>query len=306
MMHMNRILLLNKPLGISSNAAMQRARRYFNRCKAGHGGSLDPLATGMLPIAFGHATRLCGRMLESDKEYRVLMVLGARTMTGDAEGDVVERKSVPEAVGAKIERVLPDFSGEITQRPPVYSAIKHQGQPLYKLARQGKPVQPPLRRVRIYAIRLVEADHCSATLVVRCSKGTYIRSLVEDIAVAIGSCAYVGALHRTYVAPFSQYPMVSFDELEAQASIGGLDALRLMCQPMDVALHGFPRIRLSQEQARCFRHGQRIQLDPFNLEGGDGTIPLCHVVDWEEATLGLGNVDEAQVLRVERLLCTAG
>jgi len=207
--------LLDKPLGLSSNAAVQRVRRAFGRVKAGHTGSLDPLATGMLPVCLGEATKVAGYLLEGDKCYSFTACFGARTATGDLEGEVVERAGIPADLSQAIERVLPRFRGELEQVPPMYSAIKQGGQPLYRLARQGIEVQRPVRRVCIRSLQLGEVRAAEADFTVVCSKGTYVRTLAEDIAVALGSLAHLGRLRRLWSEPFKEKPLVELARLEA-------------------------------------------------------------------------------------------
>jgi tRNA pseudouridine55 synthase len=212
------ILLLDKPSGISSNDALQRAKRVFRAAKAGHTGSLDPLATGVLPLCFGEATKLCGVLLESDKRYRATAKLGERTDTGDSEGRVVECSDLAGFDRAALMAVLPGFTGVISQIPPMYSALKHQGQPLYALAREGIEIERKAREVTIFELNLVEFDGDRLVLDVRCSKGTYIRTLIEDIARAAGQCAHLIALRRTMVVPFEGEKLISFEQLDANAA----------------------------------------------------------------------------------------
>src|SRR5690606_29126043 len=195
------ILLLDKPRGMSSNAAVQRVRRAFGREKAGHTGSLDPLATGMLPICLGEATKVAGYLPEGDKEYLFTAQFGARTATGDTEGEVIERCEVPDDLHAALLAAIPGYLGTIDQVPPMYSALKRDGQPLYRLARQGLEVERAARQVRILKLELLAVHGAAADFRVRCSKGTYVRTLAEDLAQSMGSCAHLTALRRTAVTP---------------------------------------------------------------------------------------------------------
>jgi tRNA pseudouridine55 synthase len=247
----NGILLLDKPQGISSNSAVQRVRRYFGRPKAGHTGSLDPLATGMLPVCLGEATKVAGYLLEGDKEYEFTALFGARTATGDLEGEVVERCDVPADLRAAIDAVLPLFRGAIRQVPPMYSALKRDGQPLYKLARQGVEVERESRSLVIHSLEVLAVDGSAASFRVRCSKGTYVRTLAEDMARAAGSCAHLGMLRRTAVEPFPSQRMVTFEQLEADAS-----AVTLL--PADAALPQLPAIELPEDETRRLRLGQTV------------------------------------------------
>lgn len=258
------VLLLDKPIGISSNHALQRVRRLFQAAKAGHTGSLDPLATGMLPICFGAATRLSGLLLDAHKEYRVAATVGIATTTGDAEGEViVDRSAEPAPDEAELGPVLERFHGEIAQVPPMYSALKHGGVPLYRLARAGQEVERAERHVVIEQIELVRYAPPTLELRVRCSKGTYIRTLVEDIAKALGTVAHVAALHRLLVAPFTASdPMHTLPELEAVAAAGGLPTLDALLLPAARTLEGWTRVAVTPEEARRLAHGQDLPAQP--------------------------------------------
>jgi tRNA pseudouridine55 synthase len=246
------ILLLDKPRGLSSNAAVQRVRRAFKRVKAGHTGSLDPLATGMLPVCLGEATKVAGYLLEGDKEYEFTMRLGERTATGDLEGEVVERGPIPADPQAQILHLLPTFIGPIQQVPPMYSALKRDGQPLYRLARQGIEVEREARTITIHALELLGVAGAEAALRVRCSKGTYVRTLAEDLARALGSCAHLTALRRTAVAPFPADTLVSMEALEADPAAAPL-------LPADAALPQLPEAQLDTALMQRLRQGQAVQ-----------------------------------------------
>ena len=196
------ILLLDKPLGISSNSALQKVKRLFNAKKAGHTGSLDPLASGVLPICFGQASKVTAFLLDSDKRYRCTAQLGVTTTTGDKEGDELELRKVTPFTKDDIEKVLIDYRGAIEQIPPMYSALKHNGQPLYKLARQGIEIERKVRYVNIHELTLIDFNEDSITLDVHCSKGTYIRTLAQDIGESMGFGAHLSMLRRTEVSPF--------------------------------------------------------------------------------------------------------
>ncbi|HUP91960.1 MAG TPA: tRNA pseudouridine(55) synthase TruB [Solimonas sp.] len=251
------ILLYDKPLGLSSNQALQQVKRLFRADKAGHTGSLDPLATGMLPICFGAATRLCGYLLDSSKRYRAWVQLGARTATGDAEGEVIERSDPGLATRAALEAVLPRFVGPITQVPPMYSALKHEGERLYALARQGIEVERAARMVEIHELRVENFAGGAFELEVHCSKGTYIRTLAEDLARAAGQCAHLAGLRRLEVAPFHGRDMVGRERLQHAAgeSEPALDRLLL---PAAAALAGWPQIAVDSDRARRLAHGQTV------------------------------------------------
>lgn len=208
------ILLLDKPMGITSNAALQQVKRLFNACKAGHTGSLDPLATGVLPLCFGEATKFSQFLLDADKHYRARVRLGVTTDSGDADGKVLETKPVPEITDEALEQALDNYRGEITQVPSMFSALKVDGQPLYKLARQGVEVEREARPVTIYELEVQDRSGDELTLDVRCSKGTYVRTLAEDIGRELGCGAHVAGLRRLAAGPFKIEETVSIQQLE--------------------------------------------------------------------------------------------
>jgi len=218
------ILLFDKPLGLSSNAALQQIRLLFGARKAGHAGSLDPLASGLLPICFGQATKVCGRLLDASKTYRVEVQLGARTESLDLETEVVERAPVPPLNLAKVDVVLASFTGEQEQVPPMHSALKHQGQRLYELARRGETVERPARRIVIHSIDRVGLQGERLQFDVRCSKGTYIRSLAADIAQRLGTLGYLAGLRRLSVDPFDGHAMHTLAELQALQMSGSIQS----------------------------------------------------------------------------------
>jgi len=236
------ILLLNKALGASSNAVLQQAKTLYQAQKAGHTGSLDPLATGMLPICFGEATKVSGLLLDANKRYRTVAQLGATTSTGDAEGEIISEMPVLPAVFEQLDDVLKRFTGKISQVPPMHSALKKDGQPLYALARQGITIDRPAREVHIYRLMLIEQTDDTITLDVECSKGTYIRSLVEDIGKALGCGAYVKVLHRTAVEPFTDYPMYNIEDVENSDVMDGI------LLPIDATLRMYAAVYFSSSQ----------------------------------------------------------
>jgi tRNA pseudouridine55 synthase len=209
----NGILLLDKPVGITSNAALQKVKKLFAAKKAGHGGSLDPLATGVLPIFFGKATKLSSILLEADKHYVTTLCLGERTDTGDADGKVIAVHTVPDLSLADIENGLSMFRGPLRQKPPMFSAIKHKGQPLYKLARQGIEIERKLRDVHIYDLQLVSHDNKFLTLDIKCSKGTYIRTIVDDLGQLFGCGAHITTLCRLATGPYKLTQAMSISDL---------------------------------------------------------------------------------------------
>jgi tRNA pseudouridine55 synthase len=255
------LLLLDKPGGMTSNQALQRVKRLFQAAKAGHTGSLDPLATGMLPICFGTATRLCGYLLESHKTYLVTALLGIATDTADADGAIIQRIETPPIDRAQVEPALARFVGAIEQVPPMYSALKQGGVRLYELARSGVSVERAPRRVSIDALELAELRWPHVTLTVRCSKGTYVRTLIEDLAAALGTVGHVTELRRLHVEPFVHDPMTTLDALEASAG-GGLEALDHHLLPLDKALPHWPAVHLGTEAAARLAHGQSVAADP--------------------------------------------
>ena len=285
------ILLLDKPLGLSSNTALQIVRRLYNADKAGHTGSLDPLATGLLPVCLGEATKLCGYLLDADKRYRARVRLGARTSTGDAEGEVVATSDPALASRAALEAAIPRFLGEIEQVPPMHSALKRDGQPLYRLARAGIEVERAPRRVRIRELRLLDWNGTEFEFEVACSKGTYVRTLAEDWAAAIGQQAHLSALRRTGLEPFDAAAMVGLERLEQLAGPAERDPLLL---PPAAALAGWPRLEVDAELARRLARGQTVQ-------AGQGT-GLRAVFGPDGRLLGIAENDDAGRLAPRRWL----
>ena len=250
------ILLLDKPEGLTSNAALQKVRRLLGARKAGHTGSLDPLASGLLPLCFGQATKVCGLLLDANKTYRVTIVLGERTTTGDREGAVIEKLPVPALDTAAICRVAAGFLGESAQVPPMYSALKHAGQRLYQLARQGLEVERPARRIVVHRMELLGIEGNRLEFEIACSKGTYVRTLAEDFARAFGTVGHVGSLRRLSLGPFESPPMRALADLEqAATSPQALDCLLL---PVDSALPGLPAVMLGAAEQACVLQGQPV------------------------------------------------
>jgi tRNA pseudouridine55 synthase len=278
------ILLLDKPLGLSSNHALQRVKRLFDARKAGHTGSLDPLADGMLPICLGNATKLSAFLLDADKYYWFRMRLGQTTATGDAEGEVLEEKPIDAIDCAQLEQALARFRGDIEQLPPMYSALKHNGKRLYELAREGVEVERQPRTVTIHALEVLRCDLPEVEIRVHCSKGTYVRTLAEDIGAMLGCGAHVTALRRTGVGPYTDLPMHTMDELE-QAADGGLSALDAMLLPLDTALGDWPAVRVSADSAFYLTQGQAVLVPKAPTEGwvriyqGDDFLAVGEVQD---------------------------
>ncbi len=261
------ILLLDKPVGMSSNQALQAVKRLYRARKAGHTGSLDPMASGLLPICLGEATKISGFLLGADKHYLVTVRLGVRTATGDTEGEVLETRPVPPLDPEDVEPVLERFRGEIEQIPPMYSAVKHQGERLYRLARKGVEVERHPRRVTIRELRLVALRPEELELEVRCSKGTYIRTLAEDIGEALGCGGHVSALRRLGVEPFDEPEMVPLETLRERAAEGGPGALDAFLLPVEAALAGWPAVRLDADLAYYVRQGQPVLVPRAPTEG---------------------------------------
>jgi tRNA pseudouridine55 synthase len=273
------VLLLDKPAGLSSNAALQRAKRLFAAEKAGHTGTLDPLATGLLPVAFGEATKFAQSLLDAPKAYEAVVRFGAETETGDAEGAIVRTMPVP-AGRAAVASVLPRFLGRQLQTPPRHAALKHRGRAYYDWARAGVEIPRPPREVEIRALEVLDWRAPDLVLAVACSKGTYIRVLAEDLGVAAGSCAHLAALRRTSTGGFRLADAVTLERLEAMTS-----AERAACLlPVDALVQGMPRIDLPESEAVRFRHGVAVP--------APGSAPGRAVVYASGSLLGLADVDE--------------
>ncbi len=260
------IVLLDKPVSYGSNQVLQRVKRLFNARKAGHTGSLDKLASGLLPICLGEATKFSTFLLNSDKRYQAVFQLGVVTTTGDAEGEVTETKSFEPFTRAQIEAVVSRFIGEIEQIPPMHSAIKHKGQRLYKLAHQGLEVEREPRRITIHTLELCDFGEDFMAVEVLCSKGTYIRTLAEDIGSALGCGAHVKALRRTGAGPFDASQMVSLARLEELAD-EGFEALDRVLVPMEAAMTGWPEVRLPENAAFYLKKGQPVLVPKSPTQG---------------------------------------
>jgi tRNA pseudouridine55 synthase len=256
----NGIILLDKPQGLTSNGALQRVRKAYGASSAGHVGTLDPMATGMLPLCLDEATKVIAEIESGAKCYEFTVQLGARTDTGDAEGDIVERQAVPPLDAAAIEQVLIRFRGVQTQIPPMYSALKRNGRPLYELARQGIEVERPARTIDIRRLELTAQRADALELRCECAKGTYIRVLGEDIARGLGTLGFLTRLRRTWVEPFREMPMVSLDAALAGAALAATGGGGLLAP--DIALQALPQARLSEPQVIALRHGQAVDAAP--------------------------------------------
>ena len=291
------LLLLNKPFGLTSNQALQRVKRLLNAKKAGHTGSLDPAATGMLPLCFGEATKVCAYLLEADKSYRVTARLGEATDTGDADGKVTEIADVPELGRQDWESILARFVGEIEQIPPMYSALKKEGKRLYELARQGQVVDRDPRRITIHELELSEVHGTRLVFRVRCSKGTYVRTLVEDIARAAGTVAHTAALHRETVGDFRGEDMLDLPAAEKLAA-DGPEALRQQLMPADRALQQYPEQRIGTAEARRFTEGMAVSLDRVGTIAATGPV---RVYEGTNGFLGVGELTGDGMLAPRRI-----
>lgn len=294
----NGILLLDKPIGMTSNAALQTVKRLFNASKAGHTGNLDPLATGLLPICFGEATKISGFLLDSDKRYIGTVKLGVRTRTADAEGEVVETRPLGNINERQVKTALEDFTGQIEQVPPMYSAVKVNGTPLYKLAREGKEIERKSRQVTIYGINLLRLEGDELEIDLRCSKGTYVRTLAEGIGEVLGCGAHLSALRRAASGPFDLEHAVTLPELEHLAENGfeGLDELLL---PIEDALADWPMVNMSENTAYYLQQGQAVQ------------VPKAPTTGWvrlhrdDGKFLGIGQILEDGRIAPKRLVKSA-
>ena len=291
----NGILLLDKPPGITSNHALQKVKRLFQAKKAGHTGSLDPIATGMLPICFGQATKFSQFLLSSDKHYYVTARLGVTTTTGDCEGEVVTKRSIETITASAIEAVLNDFIGESEQIPPMYSALKYHGKPLYELARAGIEVEREARKINIYSLTIENWNGREAQFHVHCSKGTYVRTLIADIGERLACGAHVVGLRRSMVSMYQQAAMHTLDSLEKIASDGA--ALSACLLPMESAVEGFPEVKLTTAAAFYLRTGQSVRASSSLL-----TNEFVRLISEDRRFLGIGMVMPDGRIKPVRLL----
>lgn len=283
------ILLLDKPLGITSNNALQQVKRLFKAQKAGHTGSLDPLADGLLPICFGAATKVSAFLLDADKHYLVRVKLGVTTTTADAEGEVLETRAVTGISESDIQTAIAGFEGEIEQIPPMYSALKHKGERLYKLARDGIEVEREPRQLTIHNISMQGYTEPEFDLEIHCSKGTYIRTLAEDIGEKLGCGAHVSALRRTGVGPYGSANMVTMEQIK-QLAAGDFPALDELLQPIDSALGSWPEVKLSPDGTFYLRQGQPVLVPNAPTEG------MVRLYDSDGSFMGAGEIlDDGKV-----------
>ena len=290
------VFLLDKPQGMSSNDIMQKVKRIFQANKAGHTGALDPLATGMLPICLGEATKFSQFLLDADKRYLVTAKLGERTDTSDAEGQIVETRDV-NVKTPEILTALERFRGDILQVPTMFSALKHNGKPLYEYARQGITVEREARPITIFELNFIEYNAPYLTLEVHCSKGTYIRTLVDDLGEALGCGAHVTMLRRTAVADYPTEKMLDWHALQSLAEPQDLSLLDALLLPMDTAVAKLPALTLNESQTQGIGFGQRIKFDnPNRLQG------QVRLFSHENCFLGVAVIDENNVIRPQRLV----
>ena len=290
------VFLLDKPQGMSSNDIMQKVKRIFQANKAGHTGALDPLATGMLPICLGEATKFSQFLLDADKHYLVTAKLGERTDTSDAEGQIVETREV-KVKTSEILTALEQFRGNILQVPTMFSALKHNGKPLYEYARQGITVEREARPITIFELNFIEYNAPYLTLEVHCSKGTYIRTLVDDLGEVLGCGAHVTMLRRTAVADYPTEKMLDWHALQSLAEQQDLALLDALLLPMDTAVAKLPALILNENQTQGIGFGQRIKFDnPNRLQG------QVRLFSHENRFLGVAVIDENNVIRPQRLV----
>jgi tRNA pseudouridine55 synthase len=287
----NGVLLLDKPLGFSSNQALQKVKWLLQAAKAGHTGTLDPLATGLLPLCFGEATKFAHYLTDADKTYFATIKLGVTTNTGDAEGEILETRSVKVDI-AQFESALSSFEGEITQIPPMYSALKHEGKALYEYARAGVEIERKERQVHIYDIRLNSFNQDIAEITVRCSKGTYIRTLAEDIGRMLGCGAHLIGLRRTETASYQIKQAITLDQFESMSAEQRIEALL----PIDSAIQHLPTVILDTDSAFYLQQGQAVWQS--------GVIPqgLLRLYAEQHQFLGLGELQSDGKICPKRLI----
>ena len=293
--NVNGILILDKPLGITSNKALQEVKNLLFARKAGHTGSLDPLASGLLAICFGEATKMANFIVESEKHYRVTGQLGSTTTTGDTEGEILDETPIPTFDKPQLESILAKFTGEIMQIPPMYSALKHNGEPLYKLARQGIEIEREPRPISIYSLKLVNFTETTITLDVICSKGTYIRTLIEDIGKELACGAHTIELRRTSVGPFTEQDMVSMATL-VDAEQHDREALNNYVKPVETALIDLPEVKLSPDAAYYLRQGQAVTVPHAPTSG------MVRLFAEETNFIGIGQILDDGRVTPKRLL----
>ena len=289
------IVVLDKANGLSSNAALQEVKRLYEANKAGHAGSLDPLATGVLPVCLGEATKVSQFLLDSDKRYRARIKLGIRTDTGDSEGSIIERNEGISVSRKAVERALTKFKGEVEQVPPMHSAIKMNGVPLYKLARKGITVEREPRLVTLYQICLVEFVNSELELEISCSKGTYIRTIADDLGQELGCGAHVIELRRTQAGVFTEKDSISSEELALEKENRGLDKIDQFLIPMDRAIQDLPEVNLPSITASHVKNGQAVLVRHLPKNG------LVRMYE-DEQFIGIGSIDDDGKVAPKRLI----
>lgn len=302
------VLLLNKPAGMTSNRALQIAKRLFFVEKAGHTGALDPLATGVLPLCFGEATKFSQFLLDADKRYRSTFRLGVTMTTSDADGEMIAQKPTAAITRAQVETELSKFVGDILQVPSMYSALKHQGQPLYKMARQGIEIERQPRPITVYGIEILDfraGDEAEVDVDIRCSKGTYIRSIAEDLGFALGCGAHVKTLHRSAAGLFGENQCVTPEQLEAAFELGGYDALDALLLSADAPVATLPAIYLPESSAHYFRLGNPVMDSQVYRIGAQGDIVRVFCTETEQSAqqfLGLGEITDDGRVAPKRII----
>lgn len=292
----NGILLLDKPVGQTSNAVLQTVKRLFKAEKAGHTGSLDPLADGLLPVCLGTATKVSAFLLDADKHYQVTVKLGETTATADAEGEVLEQKPVDGITEAQVQTVLGAFIGPQKQLPPMYSALKHNGERLYKLAREGKVVEREPRDIHLYNLKMESFSLPYFTMQVDCSKGTYVRTLAEDIGAKLGCGAHVATLRRNGVGPYGEDGMVTLERLQEMAEEGLFATMDKLLLPLDSALDNWPRVDLNRDSEFYLKQGQAVLVP---RAPSDGWVRIYGETD---GFIGVGEIDDDGRIAPKRLM----
>lgn len=302
------VLLLNKPAGMTSNQALQQAKRLFFAEKAGHTGSLDPMATGVLPLCFGEATKFSQFLLDADKAYRTTVRLGVTTDTCDAEGDEIERCSAQSITQSQIEKALSKFRGPIQQVPPMYSALKRDGQPLYKLARQGVEVEREARDVEIFELDLLNfrpGEIAEVDLLVRCSKGTYIRSIAYDLGELLECGGHVSRLHRVASGEFTEDQCITLENLQSVFDQGSYEALDQQLQPADAPVASLPAVILPPDSAWYFRQGNPVMHAQIYRIADQGDIVRVFCAETDQSAqrfLGLGEITDDGRVAPKRII----
>ncbi len=309
------ILVIDKPAGVTSNGVLQQVKRLYNAAKAGHTGALDPIATGVLPICLGEATKFSQRLLDSDKRYTTRVQLGESRTTADIEGEVLETAAIPELTEDAIQAVLEQFKGEITQVPPMYSALKHEGKKLYELAREGKDfdIQSKARQVSIHKLELLGFGPDWLELDVTCSKGTYIRSLAEDVAKGLGTLGHVAVLCRLGAGPYQADMMITMEELQAMRDAGAFTEMDNRLLPTYTALESMPIIQVTLAQAQDLLHGRAIQAaeavdNPLQSTGlgPQAQVQLRLFHEGQDHLIGVGECQADGTVQPKRLLKVEG